>query len=255
MLESVRARLTLWYVSLLATILVVVIGLIYVLLARALYAGSTTAFRPCSRSRRHRSPTISMKDRIRRTRRAAPPRSSPRAQYLVAIYDGRASCWRKRAAKTTRDSAAARTDSSRRLCCSPSSKPTISTIVTGSRCAGSPSRLRRRILSSRKPLEPTDEELESLRGILGLRGADVARRRRHWRLVPGGPSLSPVVAMADRARRIGIENLSERLPVANPRDELGLLAETFNALLARLEASLSSSGSSWPTPRTSCGRR
>jgi two-component system OmpR family sensor kinase len=44
--------------------------------------------------------------------------------------------------------------------------------------------------------------------------------------------------MADRARKIGIENLSGRLPVSNPRDELGLLAETFNELLARLEGSL-----------------
>ena len=87
-------------------------------------------------------------------------------------------------------------------------------------------------------LEPTDEELESLRGILvyvvplslivaGIGGWFLARR-----------SLSPVVAMADRARRIGVENLGERLPVANPRDELGLLAETFNELLGRLEASL-----------------
>ena len=44
--------------------------------------------------------------------------------------------------------------------------------------------------------------------------------------------------MADRARKIGVENLSERLPVANARDELGHLAETFNELLGRLEASL-----------------
>ena len=35
--ESVRARLTLWYVSLLAATLVASIALIYVLLARALY--------------------------------------------------------------------------------------------------------------------------------------------------------------------------------------------------------------------------
>ena len=34
MLDTVRARLTLWYVSLLTTILVVVIGMIYLLLAR-----------------------------------------------------------------------------------------------------------------------------------------------------------------------------------------------------------------------------
>jgi two-component system, OmpR family, sensor kinase len=44
--------------------------------------------------------------------------------------------------------------------------------------------------------------------------------------------------MADRARKIGVENLSERLPVARRRDELAHLAETFNELLGRLEASL-----------------
>jgi two-component system OmpR family sensor kinase len=87
-------------------------------------------------------------------------------------------------------------------------------------------------------LEATDEELESLRGILlyivplslvvaGIGGWFLAAR-----------SLYPVVAMADRARQIGIENLSERLPVANARDELGRLAGTFNELLARLEGSL-----------------
>ena len=37
MLETVRARLTLWYVSLLAAILVIVLGMTYVLLARAMY--------------------------------------------------------------------------------------------------------------------------------------------------------------------------------------------------------------------------
>jgi signal transduction histidine kinase len=44
--------------------------------------------------------------------------------------------------------------------------------------------------------------------------------------------------MAERARRIGVEDVGARLPVANPRDELGGLAETFNELLDRLEASL-----------------
>ena len=37
-------------------------------------------------------------------------------------------------------------------------------------------------------------------------------------------SLSPVVAMVDRARKIGAGNLGERLPVGNRRDELGRLA-------------------------------
>src|SRR5262245_34411798 len=48
-------------------------------------------------------------------------------------------------------------------------------------------------------------------------------------------SLSPVVSMSERARRISAENLGERLPVVNPRDELGQLATTINELLSRLD--------------------
>jgi heavy metal sensor kinase len=47
-------------------------------------------------------------------------------------------------------------------------------------------------------------------------------------------SLAPVVAMSETAHRISAANLDQRLPVINPRDELGQLATTFNALLARL---------------------
>jgi two-component system, OmpR family, sensor kinase len=46
-----------------------------------------------------------------------------------------------------------------------------------------------------------------------------------------------VVAMSDRAQRMSMENLEQRLPVGNPRDELGHLATTFNELLARLSRS------------------
>ncbi|HUN63658.1 MAG TPA: ATP-binding protein [Candidatus Sulfotelmatobacter sp.] len=49
-------------------------------------------------------------------------------------------------------------------------------------------------------------------------------------------SLAPIVAMASEARSIGAANLQQRLPVANDRDELGELAQTFNQLLGRLEA-------------------
>ena len=48
-------------------------------------------------------------------------------------------------------------------------------------------------------------------------------------------SLAPVMAMSDRAERVGAESLGERLPVANPNDELGRLAGVFNGLLDRLE--------------------
>ena len=50
-------------------------------------------------------------------------------------------------------------------------------------------------------------------------------------------SLSPVVAMSATAANISATNLHERLPMDNPRDELGQLAGVFNALLARLDES------------------
>jgi len=50
-------------------------------------------------------------------------------------------------------------------------------------------------------------------------------------------SLAPVAAMASQARRMGAENLHDRLEVANQRDELGQLAISFNQLLERLEKS------------------
>lgn len=87
--------------------------------------------------------------------------------------------------------------------------------------------------------EPTDavtSELALLRNIFllaipitlllaGVGGWFLARK-----------SLSPVVNMSESARRISAEHLDERLPLANPRDELGRLAATFNEMLARLQA-------------------
>jgi heavy metal sensor kinase len=50
-----------------------------------------------------------------------------------------------------------------------------------------------------------------------------------------GRLLEPVAAMAEKADKIGAENLSERLPVENPEDEFGKLAGVFNRTLARLQ--------------------
>ncbi len=48
-------------------------------------------------------------------------------------------------------------------------------------------------------------------------------------------AMAPVNDIAQQARRIGEHDLSARLPVERPRDEIGQLATTFNALLARLD--------------------
>src|SRR5690606_25204519 len=50
-------------------------------------------------------------------------------------------------------------------------------------------------------------------------------------------SLAPVVAMSDTADQIGSKDLSQRLHVDNPDDELGRLGLTLNRLLSRLEGS------------------
>jgi heavy metal sensor kinase len=52
-----------------------------------------------------------------------------------------------------------------------------------------------------------------------------------------GRALGPLDRMARHAERITAKNLSERLPVGNPDDELGHLARVFNACLERIEES------------------
>ena len=49
-------------------------------------------------------------------------------------------------------------------------------------------------------------------------------------------ALRPVDAVVSSAREVTESDLGRRLPVANPKDEIGRLAVTFNGLLARLEA-------------------
>jgi two-component system OmpR family sensor kinase len=61
---------------------------------------------------------------------------------------------------------------------------------------------------------------------IGLTGAMLARR-----------ALRPIDEMVTQARRIGEENLVERLPHPGPRDEIGRLVETLNDMLDRLERS------------------
>jgi heavy metal sensor kinase len=63
-------------------------------------------------------------------------------------------------------------------------------------------------------------------GLAGFGGYYLARR-----------TLSPVERMARRAREISAERLEARIDVENPDDELGLLAKAFNETLAHLERS------------------
>ncbi len=55
--------------------------------------------------------------------------------------------------------------------------------------------------------------------------------------VISGRALAPLTRMAERARTISADRLSERMSVENPHDELGQLATVFNDTFARLEGS------------------
>lgn len=87
-------------------------------------------------------------------------------------------------------------------------------------------------------LEPLREDLALIRraAFLAVPAAVLLAALGGWILT--GRTLAPVVLMCAEARQIGDSDLDRRLPVLNPRDELGTLATTFNDLIGRLQTSL-----------------
>ena len=53
-----------------------------------------------------------------------------------------------------------------------------------------------------------------------------------------GRVLRPIRAMSATARRLSAENLTERVPVTTPADELATLAETVNSMLDRIQSGI-----------------
>jgi heavy metal sensor kinase len=86
-------------------------------------------------------------------------------------------------------------------------------------------------------LTPVLEDLQSLRRAfflaipLALAAAAIAG------YLLARKSLAPVVAMSETANQISSKNLSQRVSGAETRDELGTLAATFNRLLDRMQQS------------------
>jgi two-component system, OmpR family, sensor kinase len=99
-----------------------------------------------------------------------------------------------------------------------------------------PPRGRARVVEAGKSYESALEGVETVGAVLAA-GIGIA-----FVLSIGGAyllaraALRPVEAVTSTARTMGEGDLARRLPVANARDEIGRLATTINALLARLEA-------------------
>lgn len=84
---------------------------------------------------------------------------------------------------------------------------------------------------------PRDEKLGNLLWLLALCLVPVGALAWLAGFALARRALRPVEVMTERARLIGEERLHQRLPVENPDDELGQLANVFNEAFGRLEAS------------------
>jgi len=241
MLDSVRTRLTLWYVIVLALVLIVFSAGVYLLLARNLHRRMDEGLRTTSES----IALSLVRERAEGETEAEAAQSTVEELHLLnqamAIFNFEG---RLIADKKTLGDVRPRLPA---LDSIPGDGLRLYT-APGDDGAGRRVAVRRvrigekdapYLIAVSQPLKTVTEELELLRRVFliavplalllaGLGGSFLARK-----------SLAPVVTMSERARQISAENLELRLPVANPRDELGQLASTFNELLARLHASFS----------------
>lgn len=240
MFESVRARLTLWYVSALALILIIFGVAVYVMLSRALHRrvdqALSSTIEISIRSLTHDAQEGQSPESAAQS--TAAELSHPQQAMMIFDTDGKLL-----AEHPYEDNLHILLPDLNAI---PADEVYLYT-VTGEGDANDRHRLAVRrvqippadtpyIILASQPLEAVEEELESLREILylatpvllllaGLGGWFLARQ-----------GLAPVAEMARSARQIGSGSLDKQLPVANPRDELGQLATTFNELLSRLNS-------------------
>ena len=240
MLNTLRARLTLWYVSALALILAAFGVAVYVMMSRALHRRVDEALRSTLE--------ISVTSLTHDAQEGQSPQSAAQStaaelshpQQAMMIFDGEG---RLLAEHPYEEGLHVRLPD---LSAVPGEEVYLYTVaeerddddrhrLAVRRVRIPPADIPYIILAS-QPLEAVEDELESLREILyfATPAALLLAGLGGWFLARQG--LAPVGAMARSARQIGAGSLDRQLPVANPRDELGQLATTFNELLARLDA-------------------
>ena len=238
MFSSVRTRLTVWYIGVLALVLIAFSIAVYIMLKRSLYAQFDSDLRSTAESTS--ASLVRMRAMGKELQAAAIDELNDHIgpDQSAGIFDNEG-----RAIAENPDLAGVRVQL-------PEGEARSAPIYLYNFNEGSGRRVvvKRFTLNSPPGVfflvisQPLDELLTSLRtirlvlllGTLGglvlaaLGGSFLARR-----------SLLPVARMTEQARRMSAENLEQRLPVGDVRDELGNLAATFNELLGRLDASLS----------------
>lgn len=239
MFDSVRSRLTLWHVVVLALVLLVFSAGIYWLLARNLQTRTDASVEAALKAMEHllAYERAEGDTELEAARNTVAELRYPQMALAVYTTDGRLL-------------AETRFGSSRAVLPAASDEipdhagyytlPDTTTAAeeglrVGAKRVTPAAGAAPNIVVAAHSLEQISEELGALRQVFmlavplalflsGLSGWFLTRQ-----------SLAPVVAMAERAEQIGAASLSQRLPIANPRDELGRMAVTFNNLLSRLE--------------------
>src|SRR5918998_3295941 len=240
MINTVRGRLTLWYVSALALILVVFGVAVYVMLSRALHRRVDEALRSTLEISITSLTNDAEEGQSSQSAAQSTAAELSHPQQAMMIFDAEG---RLLAEHPYEEDLHIRLPD---LGSIPDDEVYLYTVAEESDADDRHRLAVRRvrippadtpyIILASQPLEAVEDELESLREILyfatpavlllaGLGGWFLARQ-----------GLAPVAAMAKRARQIGAGSRDRQLPVADPRDELGQLATSFNELLSRLDA-------------------
>jgi two-component system, OmpR family, sensor kinase len=101
----------------------------------------------------------------------------------------------------------------------------------------SPSSGPARVVEAGKSYDSVEDALEAFTTVLVLGGLLAFLLSVGGAYLLARAALSPVEAVVSSAREMREGDLSWRLPVSHPKDEIGRLTTTINELLARLEAS------------------
>ncbi|MCI0458674.1 MAG: heavy metal sensor histidine kinase [Gemmataceae bacterium] len=228
---SIRWRLTVWNTLALAVLLVALAGLIYALLAQALYAAVDRKLLACWNDLEH-EPAVA--------------RDRTLLQHWIGEF------WEHEGiACTVYDERGLIVDRLDKL--APDAVPPFPGAAPDEPQLSSatlPIMGRQRLLVARLPgaadgrvvvlmagLEETDRTLGQLRTALFLAvpvmlvASALVAYLLAWR------ALAPVTAISQATRSITADALHHRLPVPRPHDELGQLSATINAMIARLEQS------------------
>jgi heavy metal sensor kinase len=239
MINTVRGRLTFWYVSALALILVVFGVAVYVMLSRALHRRVDEALRSTLEISITSLTHDAQEGQSSQSAAQSTTAELSHPQQAMMIFDG---AGRLLAEHPYEEDLHIRLPD---LGAIPADEVYLYTVAEESDADDHHRLAVRRvripptdtpyIILASQPLEAVEDELESLREILYLATPAVLLLAGlgGWFLARQG--LAPVAAMAKRAHQIGAGSLDRQLPVANPRDELGQLATSFNELLSRLD--------------------